>query len=91
MGGYGMLQCTANFSNGYEGKNYKNCDAIDIESHRIDVCPLWRDINLCNVQESLDYSLIHSEAEIEITKIIEMIISMWDLGNATPCEMNGAF
>ena len=81
MGRYGMLQCAANFSNGYGGKNCKNCVTIDNESHRINVCPLWRDINLCNVQESLDYSLIHSEAETEITKIVEMIISMQDLGN----------
>ena len=76
-----MLQCAANFSNGYGGKECGRCKVEDNESHRINDCVEWKHINLKNSDESIDYELIHSENEEESLKVVRQIISMWDLGN----------
>ena len=48
MGRFGMLQCAANFSNGYRGKKCGRCKVEDNESHRINDCLEWKHINLKN-------------------------------------------
>ena len=81
MGQFGILQCAANFSNGYGGKECKTCKIEDNESHRINDCPEWAHINLVNSDKSIDYELIHSENEDDSLRVVRQIISMWDLGN----------
>ena len=81
MGRFGMLQCATNFSNGYGGKDCARCRVEDNEMHRINECPLWIDINLINSGTSIDFDLIHSDNVGESMKVIEQIITMWDLGN----------
>ena len=81
MGRYGMLQCAANFSCGYKGKNCHECGVIDDENHRVNYCKRWSDRNLSGSDEKLDFVLIYSENHQESMKIIELILSLWDLGN----------
>ena len=81
MGRYGMLQCAANFSNGYGGKSCKRCKVEDNEQHRMNECPEWRGINRQNQNEPMDYNMIYSDDERSVSKVVERIISMWDLGN----------
>ena len=88
MGRYGMLQCAANFANGHGGKDCRNCGVIDNEHHRINDCPVWKDINLLNNTECLDFNLIHSDTEVEVLKVVETIITLWDLGNNRNCMRN---
>ena len=85
MGRFGMLQCAANFSNGYGGKNCVKCNVIDDEQHRINHCPEWGDINLISTNECIDFGLIYDDDDDVSMQVIERIISMWDLGNNMNC------
>ena len=81
MGRFGMLQCAANFSSGNGGKTCKTCCVIDDESHRINDCPLWKETNLYDSQEKIDFTLINSRDMKDTMRVIEIILRMWDLGN----------
>ena len=85
MGRYGMLQCAANFSNGYGGKNCATCNVIDDESHRMNHCPKWGSINLADLDEYIDYDLIHAECEEDSMRVARLILTLWDLGNNRNC------
>ena len=85
MGRFGMLQCAANFSNGYGGKTCKSCGVTDDENHRINDCIEWQGINLYDNDEKIDFTLIHSENQSESIIVVEKILSMWDLGNNRNC------
>ena len=85
MGRYGMLQCAANFSNGYGGKNCKRCHVADDEPHRINNCPEWSNTNLLNDNECINYDLIHAENVEDSMKVVKQIITMWNLGNNRNC------
>ena len=80
-----MLQCAANFSNGYGGKNCRRCNVLDDETHRMNNCPEWSDINLLNDNECIDYNLIHTDNVDDSMKVVGQIIAMWDLGNGRNC------
>ena len=81
MGRYGMLQCAQNFSNGYGSKLCSKCKVVDDESHRINWCDRWRSINLCDSETKLNYSDIFSDDIKKCMKVVETIISIWDLEN----------
>ena len=85
MGRYGMLQCAANFSMGYGGKNCRQCGVIDDEQHRINNCEVWKDVNLFTSNEKINFKLLYSEDEQESLPIVEKILEMWDLGNNKNC------
>ena len=80
MGRYGMLQCKANFSNGYAEKNCEVCRKLDNESHRINECIVYQNINLCDSDGLLDYELIYSDNLVEVMKVLRTVLRMWDLG-----------
>ena len=88
MGRYGMLQCAANFSNGYGSKMCRNCGVEDNETHRINDCQEWKEINYVNSAEKIDYNLIYSEDRDEIKKVVQQILSLWDLGNGRNCMIS---
>ena len=77
MGIYGMMQCAANFSNG--------CNVVDDESHRMNHCPKWGSINLADLDEYIDYDLIHAECEEDSMRVARLILTLWDLGNNRNC------
>ena len=85
MGRFGMLQCAANFSNGYGGKDCRSCGEIDNESHRINHCNLWDTINLSSSPDKINFEHIHSINETESMKVVERILLMWDLANGRNC------
>ena len=85
MGKYGMLQCAANYSNGYGSKNCPRCQLVDNENHRINECQEWSEINCASINEKLDFSLIQSDVETSVMSIVQQILSMWDLGNGNNC------
>ena len=82
MGRHGMLQCAANFAISYGSKNCKNCKVEDNEKPRINECPEWSDIRQ---SEPVNYDTIYSEDQESVSKVVEQIISMWDLGNNRNC------
>ena len=81
MARFGMLQCAANFCTGYGGKDCRNCNVLDDESHRINSCPLWRTTNLYDSQQKIEFLAIHSCNIKDTMRVIEIILRMWDLGN----------
>ena len=81
MGRYGMLDCAANFEKKYGGKQCKACDVTDSESHRINSCKVYESINLYDTSESIDFDLIYSKETVNCMKVVEKIITMWDLVN----------
>ena len=76
-----MLQCAANFSNGYGGKDCAKCKVEDNENHRMNYCPEWSHINRANKSDKIDFNLIHSEDVTEAMSVVREIATMWDLGN----------
>ena len=88
MGRYGMLQCAANFSNGYGGKDCKKCKLEDNEEHRMDQCIEWSNVNLASTDRYVDYDLIHSENDEESMVVVQYILDMWDLVNNRNCMKN---
>ena len=78
MGRYGMLNCKANFSMGNGGNLCRECNVVDNESHRINNCVLYRDLNLFDSDERLDFDLIYSDGE-GMRNMLKVILSMWDL------------
>ena len=89
MGRYGMLQCAANYSNGYGGKACRKCGVDDTESHRINYCTEWRSIILVDCDEKINFDSIYSENENDSMKIVHRILCMWDLGNNNNCMRSG--
>ena len=79
MGRFGMLDCKVNFSKGYGGKMCGECRVLDDESHRINDCLTYRNVNLVDSDDRIDFSMIHSEDEEQIAKVVKVILSMWDL------------
>ena len=80
MGHYGMLQCAANFKMGYGGKNCEKCGVIDDEDHRINYCSKWGR-NLSKSTEKVDFQDIYSDDRCKSLKVVEKVLSLWDLGN----------
>ena len=85
MGRFRMLNCAANFSDGHGGKLCPECKVTDDEDHRINSCPKWASINLCNREPKINFELIHSDDVDESIKVVSAIISMWDLENGKNC------
>ena len=80
MGKYGMLKCRANFSMGLGQKNCETCGTVDDESHRINDCVLYRDINLYDKSEKVNFEDIYCDNMLTALKVVEHIMRMWDLG-----------
>ena len=80
MGRYGMLNCNANFSSGYGNKNCSTCGVPDDESHRINYCIKYKEANLYESDEKIDYSMIHSDNLESMMKVVQIILKLWDLG-----------
>ena len=81
MGRYGMLQCANNFANNYSGKMCRECGVTDDEQHRINDCLKWEGINLRSSVNKVTYDDLYSLDIDKIMKIVEVIMSMWDLAN----------
>ena len=81
MGRFHMLKCANNFSTGFGSKLCAECNIIDSEDHRINACKRWSNINLCNSQTKLNFDDIYSEDTVKCLKVVETILSLWDLEN----------
>ena len=81
MGRYGMLQCAANFSHGHGTKLCDICKVTDNEDHRMNACSKWAQINLVNSGSKVRFSDIYHDDYDLCLKVVETILSMWDLEN----------
>ena len=64
----------------YGGKNCGKSQVTDDENHRVNGCELYKDINAYDSDEKVDFKLIYSDEMEQIKKVINIILTMWDLG-----------
>ena len=79
MGRYGMLDCKNNFSMGYGGKMCAECNSLDNEAHRINMCVNFRDVNRCDQADKVDFEKIYSDEPDEVITVVNAILTIWDL------------
>ena len=78
---YGSLECGKNFK-GTLTLNCDICNCLDDETHRINLCPKWKDVNLFYSDTKLDFSQVYSNTLTEIRTITAQIIKIWNTNNA---------
>ena len=76
-----MLDCRANFSNGYGGKMCDLCCIHDDEKHRMNECVKFRSVNRCDDQLKISFDDIYYEDMERVKPVIDSILTMWDLKN----------
>ena len=79
MGRYGMLDCKNNFSSGYGGKMCAECNSVDNEAHRINVCVKFRHVNRCDGADKIDFEKIYSDDQDDVITVVNTILVIWDL------------
>ena len=78
MARYQMLEC---------GKIYKGtlselcstCQTTDDEDHRLNYCTKYSDVNRCNSETKVDFSLIYSKDVSKLRSVIPDIRMLWNL------------
>ena len=85
MGRYGMLDCANNYEGKYGSRNWDLCGVTDDETHRVNNCEKWRDINHFSSDEKIDFGSVHSVVKEDLEGISAVILSIWDLKNGKNC------
>ena len=81
MARYGVLECGYN----YKGTMKETCDlcnCIDDENHRLNFCKKWKNLNLSESVEKLDYNLIYSDNLMDIRHVTNVLENVWNTHNA---------
>ena len=78
---YGMLECGTNFK-GTMKETCTACHVRDDENHRLNICPRYRDTNLLDSDESIDFQCIFSNEVNVIMKVLPVIERVWNTKNA---------
>ena len=69
----GMLDCAKNYKNGYKGDLCSVCGTTDDENHRINFCPKFSRINLCNSLVKFDFRCIYSQDPETVDRAIDVV------------------
>ena len=78
---FGMLECGRNFK-GSQQEICKDCRIVDDESHRLNHCTVFRDMNKCDCDTKIDFQLIFSSDINTLRGIVPEIEKIWNLRNA---------
>ena len=78
---FGMLECGKNFR-GSMRETCNNCGVIDDENHRLNHCLVYRNVNLFDMQQKVDFTDIYSTDVNTVKTIIKHIESVWNVINA---------
>ena len=78
---YGVLEC---------GKNYKGtmkeicetCNCSDDENHRLNYCPKWKNMNLYEITEKLNFDRLYSDSLVDIRRLTNVIENVWNTRTA---------
>ena len=79
MARYGMLECANNYSSKYGTKLCKDCNTTDDESHRLNHCKKWKNINLYNEGYSINFDSVFSEEKDTLLQMSTLLRSLWNL------------
>ena len=64
---------------GYGGKLCNVCDVEDDETHRINACVKFGDLNRYRELDKIDFEMIYSDDWDKVMPVICSILSIWDL------------
>ena len=78
---FGMLECGKN-NKGTMKETCDQCYCQDNETHRLNYCPKWRDINFYDCTEKADFELIYSSDIVTLSNICEKISKVWNTKSA---------
>ena len=78
---YGMLECGKNFKGSLK-QMCEQCNDIDDEHHRINHCPKWKENNLAEMDDKIDFNLIYANDIVVIRSIIPLIECIWNTKTA---------
>ena len=74
---FGLLECGKNFK-GTKSEMCDQCSSVDDENHRLNYCVKWRNINLYDELEKVDFEKVHSDDLSIVRQIIPTIEKVWD-------------
>ena len=78
---FGMLDCGKNFK-GTQRETCNECNVTDDESHRLNDCPKYSQLNFCNNTEKVDFLQIFSRDVRVLKEHIHYISKVWNVRNA---------
>ena len=78
---YGMLECGKNFK-GTAQTICEMCNVLDDESHRLNNCIKWKERNLFDSDEKVNFNDVYSNDIRIVRNIIPLIQSLWNVKNA---------
>ena len=85
MGMAGMLDCANNFHNKYRTKECRVCCKVDDESHRINDCIVYSNVNLYYSRLKFDFGSVYSTNEKTLGRAETVIREIWSLDNGKNC------
>ena len=78
---FGMLECGKNFK-GSMRETCSKCDVIDDENHRLNHCAIYRNVNLFDTQQKIDFFDVYSTDVNTVKTAIKHIENVWNVTNA---------
>ena len=78
---FGMLECGRNYK-GSIPETCAQCNQIDDENHRLNYCIRFRETNLYDTDEKVDFSEIFSTDINTVRNILPKIEGVWNIKNA---------
>ena len=78
---YGMLECGENYKGSLK-QQCTECNCADDENHRLNHCIKWREKNLYDKEEKMDFKWIYSKDIDKLRSIISSINTVWNTQNA---------
>ena len=75
-----MLECGRNFR-GTSPEMCTVCNENDDESHRLNSCPRFKHVNLCNSNVKVKFSDVYSDDVETVRNTIRSIMKVWNVRN----------
>ena len=73
-----MLECGTNFK-GTMSDTCQDCNTVDDEHHRLNICNKWEDTNNANNNTKTNFDDIYSEDKDVLNHVINEIEKVWEL------------
>ena len=76
-----MLECGQNFKGSLK-ETCQYCDELDNENHRLNFCVKFRDVNLYNSDDKVNFDDIFSNNIQVVRRVIKYIEKVWNVKTA---------
>ena len=78
---FGMLECGKNYK-GTKSEMCNSCNKIDDENHRLNDCPIYKNVNFFDTQSRVEFADIYSTDINVLRAVIKRIEKVWNVQNA---------